>query len=450
MGYTKIIIWFILVAVIAWFLFVQPTTKREETPGKTLIQFPTWGGVPERKAWAEMEKDFESKNPDIDLKIELIPIKYEEKLLAMLAAKTAPDLMTLPIADFAPKNVFLPIEDFFDNDTTIDKADFLPGLMNVGVWKGKRYGINNAISTQLLFFRKDHFIEAGLPTPNEYAARGEWNWKTFREVCKKLTIRNKDGKIIRYGFQYYYPIWTYIYMFGGEPFKNEFTEINFTDPRVYNALQAVADLALVDSVAPPIEMESQMGAGWQAFLNNKNSMFISGPYLIKRLAKLDSLHNARIPDPSKHLRLQDIYDVAPPPLEPGGRSMDITGNTAAGIWVGSKHPEEAYRWVSYLASSNARLIWARLGFNLPGLKTLVDNPAAWIDTTIVPDHFHLFFDLAEDVLKDPPAIYPIIPRKLNNLMMGHVWEQIRSGRKSAKKALEDFAPEANKIMQRGF
>lgn len=433
MGYTKIIIWFVLVAIIAWFLFVQPTTTVEEPTGKTLIKYPTWGGVAERQAWAEMEKDFESKNPDIDLRIELIPIKYEEKLLAMLAAGTAPDLMTLPIADFAKKNVFLPLGDFFEKDTTIDKSDFLPGLLNVGVWKGKRYSINNVISTQLLFYRKDHFAEAGLPTPNEYAERGEWNWATFREVAKKLTIRNEKGKIVRYGFQYYYPIWTYVYLFGGEPFKNEFTEINFADPQVARALQAVADLALVDSVAPPIEMEKQIVAGWQSFFNDKVSMFISGPYQIKRLAKM-----------------VDLYDVAPPPMEPGGRTMDISGNTASGIWVGSEHPDEAYRWISYLASYRARLIWARLGFNLPGLKSLVENQDAWIDTTIVPDHFHLFFDLAEDVLKEPPATFPIIPRKLNNLMLGHVWEQIRSGRKTAKAMLKEFTPEAKKIMKRGY
>ncbi|MCI0513489.1 sugar ABC transporter substrate-binding protein [candidate division KSB1 bacterium] len=433
MGYGKLMIWLLGFGVICWFLFVQPLTDPEVISDKVTIKFPIWGGVAERNAWAEMEQDFEKKNPGIDVKIELIPIKYEEKLLAMLAAGSAPDVIALPIADFVPKNVFLPIDSLLAADTTFHPDEFLPGLLNLGVWKGKRYDVAATVSTQLLFYNIAHFREAGLPTPNEYAARGQWNWETFRKVCKKLVQRDAKGKITRYAFQYYYPIWTYFYLFGTRPFNADFSRCNFQDPQVAHTLQTVANLAIVDSVAPSYELEKQIWPGWQSFYHGKVSMFISGPYQIKRLAMMAKR-----------------YDVAPPPMEPGGRSMDIGGNSVGAIWTHSKHKPEAYRWLAYLRSAEARKIWARLGFNLPGLKALAAHPEEWIDPTIVPEHFHLFYELAVEVFKTPPAIYPIIPRKVNNLVLQRVWEQIRMQKKSARDVLREYEPMAQKILDRGY
>lgn len=429
-----IMIWFVFFVIIMWFLFVQPP-KEEAPSGKVQIKFAIWGGVAERQAWAKMERDFESKNPDIDVKVELIPIKYDEKLLAMLAADTAPDIFTLSIADFGPKNVFLPIDSFLVNDPNFDKDAFLPGLFETGYWRGQLFGVFDKIGTQLLFYNKTHFEMAGLPTPNEYAERGKWNWRTFREVCKKLVKRDKNGKIIRYAFQYYYPIWNYISLFGGQPFTDDYTKCNFDDPNVARALQELANLSLVDSVMVPFEMKKQFGESWQPFYNEKVSMFISGPYQIKRLAPLAGK-----------------YDVAPPPLEPGGKIMTIGGNVVTGIWRKSKHPQEAYRWLSYLWSPMAQKIWARLGFDLPGLKALAEHPEEWIDTTIVPEHFYLFYDVAKETFSPPAAIYPRIPFKLNvSKMHDTLWEeQIRAGRKTARQALMDMQAEAQQILDRGY
>jgi ABC-type glycerol-3-phosphate transport system substrate-binding protein len=130
--------------------------------------------------------------------------------------------------------------------------------------------------------------------------------------------------------------------------------------------------------------------------------------------------------------------------------MDISGNAVGAIWTHSKHQREAYTWLAYLRGADARKIWARLGFNLPGLKSLAAHPEEWIDPTIVPEHFHLFYDLAVDVFKAPPAIYPIIPRKLNNLMLQRVWEQIRMQKKSAREVLLEYEPMAQEILDRGY
>ncbi|MBN1349067.1 sugar ABC transporter substrate-binding protein [candidate division KSB1 bacterium] len=428
-----LIIWIILFLAILWFLFVQPAEEEKPPEGKVQVKMAIWGGVAETEAWAAREKDFESKNPDIDVKIELVPANYEYKMLAMLAAGTAPDIITLNLADFASKDVFLPLDPFLEKDSTFDKDAFLPGMWELGEWRGQRLTVPAGITTQVLFYKKAHFAEAGLPTPNEYAERGEWNWETFRKVCKKLVKKNKDGRIQRYAYVHYPPLWTYVYMFGGEPFKNDYTECNFEDPKVYGAYQAVADLALVDSVAPPIEVTTQVGSAWQAFLHDRSSMLISGPWMVRRFASIAG-----------------TYDIAPPPMEPGGKAMQIIGNRIGGIWRGSKNPEAAYKWFAYQISEDGMRIWSRLGFDLPALKSLAAHPEAWMDTTIVPEHFHLFYDLLDESVKPPAAITPPIPAKLQQQIDGTVWDEIRRGKKTAKQAFEDFLPKAQKIMKRGF
>ncbi|MCK5738845.1 extracellular solute-binding protein, partial [bacterium] len=309
MGKGKIVIWFICLSLVIYFLFINPRTHQEYSGDKLIVRLAIWGGLSEISAWDAMEKAFEAKYPEYDLNVEMVPLKYEEKMLRRLAANTAPDILTLSIADFASKDVLLDLTPFIDADSTASYDGYLPGIENVGIYRGKRYGFGGNVSTQILYYNKEHFKEAGIPTPNELYDRGEWNWATFRETAKKLTQRDKRGDVARFGFQFYPPVWNYVHMFGGKPFNEDFTTCYLTEPNTVKAFQSLADLILVDESAPPVQYEKQLGLGWQAFYNGKVSMFISGPYMINRLHK----------DNDKY------FDVAPPPLEPGGRVAEVSG-----------------------------------------------------------------------------------------------------------------------------
>ena len=423
----------VAIFIVIWTLCFYSPGEKNPRGGVTVVRFAIWGGVAEREAWEALAEDFHRKHPDIIIETQMIPVKYDEKIMAMLAAKTAPDIINLPFGEFASKgmldDVLLPIDEFMARDKDLNLDDLFPGILAMGRWKGKQYSIPHALGPQVLFYNVRHFKEAGLDTPNEYYERGEWNWETFLKCCKKLVRRDRNGNVIRWAFVRYTPIWTYISLNGGKPFNEDYTECYFDDPRVYEAVQRVADLTLVHKVSPPPAIEKQIGK-WQAFARGDVSMFISGPWQVSRLKNM-----------------KDKYDIAPPPMAPGGRTITLAGRIG-GIWRGTKVPEAAYKWISYLATPDARKIWSKLGFDIPALKSLAAHPEEWIDPEIIPDHFHIFFDLAPSILKPPPATNPVIPKKAERLIQSAI-DLVWMGKKRAKEALIEIMPEVNRILKTG-
>jgi ABC-type glycerol-3-phosphate transport system substrate-binding protein len=426
----KVFVWAIILGSSIWAFFIYK--PEEPPPGKTVVTFSVWGGVAERKGWEALARDFERKHPSLVVDLQLVPLKYNEKILSLLAANIAPDVFSVKAEDMIPKGVLLPIDDFLAHDTSFHPEDFASQIWQLGYFYGHYYDIPATAAPLALFYNVKHFKEAGLPTPNEYAAEGKWNWDTFLSCCKKLTKRDEKGDVTRWAYRVYadYIIWMYIAANGGKPFTDDWKHCNFDDPKVYEALQRLADLSLVDSVAPPIVAEEQAGvlSSWMEFKRGNVSMMDSGPWMIGRLKGME-----------------DEYDVAPPPIEPGGRPINSLGNVT-GIWVKCKHPAAAYAWQSYLWTEDARVIWAKLGFDIPMLKSLVVHKEKWLDAATAPKHFDVLYEIVDEALKPPYSVTPRIPQKVINFIYRSVWESVRLGTKSARQALKDVEPEVERML----
>ena len=429
----KILVWVVIVSASTWAFFLY--SPDQPPSDKVVITFSVWGGVAEHKAWETLAQDFERKHPTIRIDLQLVPLKYNEKILSLLAANIAPDVFSVPAADMIPKGVILPIDDFLASDPNFRPEDYVSEIWKLGKVYGHFYDIPATAAPLALFYNVNHFREAGLRTPSEYATDGKWNWETFLYCCKKLVKRDERGNVTRWAYRVYadYIIWLYIAANGGKPFVNDWTRCNFDDPKVYEALQKVADLSLVHGVAPPVIAEEQAGvlSSWMEFKRGNVSMMHSGPWMIGRLKGME-----------------DPFDVAPPAMEPGGRPINSIANVT-GIWVKTKHPREAYQWQSYLWSEDARAIWSRLGFDIPMLKSLVEHKERWLDSAITPEHFNVLYKMVDNALKEPPSVTPRVPQKIINFIYRSVWEPIRLGKKSAHQALKDAQPEVERMLREG-
>ena len=414
--------WLIIIASSAWAFFFYE--KKEIYPGKKVITFATVGGAAEKKAWEVIIDEFEQKYPDIKLKLLIIPLKYNEKILSLLAADIAPDIFVARLVEMEPKNILLPIDDFIKNDKDmLDTNDIFPGILEASLYNGKTYNIMTSVGPLALFYNVEHFEEAGLKTPNQYAAEGRWNFETFLECCKKLTKYDEDGNITRWAYRIYADYIIHLYITAnGTQLKVDATSGNYTDPKVVGALQKWADLSLVHKVAPPIAAEEQSGvsAAWKDFQRGKISMMHSGPWMIPRL---------------NDAGMTEKYDVAPPPFEEGGKSVIVSYGDVDAIWAKSKHPYEAYLWLKHIASRESRITWSKLGFGLPAYKSLWEHKELWLDTTKVPEHFDIFYELSQGVLYPEFSHSPAAKSKAKYTFEKYIWEQIRKGT-PAKEVLE--------------
>ncbi len=82
-------------------------------------------------------------------------------------------------------------------------------------WEGKTYAIPLKPYAFYIMFNRDMFELEGLKAPDEMFRDGEWNWSTFREVCKKLT-KTVDGEATQLAYgSYEDTILSFMYANGG-------------------------------------------------------------------------------------------------------------------------------------------------------------------------------------------------------------------------------------------
>lgn len=140
-----------------------------------------------------------------DLTIEYITVPYSQKvtkLIQMIAANDSPDAvgmdetyLTILHNDLAQST-----EAYVDfNDKVWDDVR---SLHNARKWKGKIYEvIIHAVPSRMLWYNPKLFKTYVGKTPADYYNEGNWNWDTFLDVAKKLTVDlNNDGVIDQYGF----------------------------------------------------------------------------------------------------------------------------------------------------------------------------------------------------------------------------------------------------------
>lgn len=162
--------------------------------------FPVAVSGPLTKIIDGLAADFEKANPDIKVK----PIysgNYGETLAKSLTANKSgqpPQVAVLVASDsvtLIDEGAVAPMESFVK--TADDKAwlnGFFPAFLMNGRFEGKTYGIPFQRSTQVLYWNKAAFREAGLD-PNRPPA----NWDETVEYGKKLTIRDGTGNVTRWG-----------------------------------------------------------------------------------------------------------------------------------------------------------------------------------------------------------------------------------------------------------
>jgi multiple sugar transport system substrate-binding protein len=146
---------------------------------------------------------------------------YFEKLKTELAGGNAPDIFWIggvELADFVATGQILDLKPLMDKDTSFDINAFYPNVIEQLTRDGKIYGLPRDISTMVVYFNEDLFKAAGLKTPKELAAEGNWNWDTMLDAAKKLTDPSKQQYGLGFG-NWWGPGWGYfINAAGGSPF----------------------------------------------------------------------------------------------------------------------------------------------------------------------------------------------------------------------------------------
>jgi len=197
--------------------------------GKTVVKWYVGLGTGTNPAQVETQRKvvdaFNASHPNIYLALQIVDNRVASTTLAtQIAAGNVPDIVgpvgTVGRATFDGNYLDLaPLiqstgMDLSQYDQAVVQAYNLPGQGQIG--------IPFAVYPSFVYFNKDLFDEAGLPSPpqqfGETYMGKEWNWDTLRETAMKLTVdeRGNDAtspdfdpsRITQFGFDL---------QFGNEP-----------------------------------------------------------------------------------------------------------------------------------------------------------------------------------------------------------------------------------------
>ncbi|WP_055046124.1 ABC transporter substrate-binding protein [Devosia sp. A16] len=239
------------------------------------LKLQGFGGEAQLAAINNAIKRFNAKYPNVTVEVEMDAIStgwgdYVTKVLGQFNAGAAADVYGTAIETFqafSSRGLWLGLNDFVAANTGF--SDFAPSLFEQGSYKGEINYVPIGWNNIMINYNRDLFDKAGVA----YPANGAWTWEEFREVAKKLTVKDGSGNVTQFGYEVpnqNFFIQPWFFSNGTGVLNDDWTASNMLDPKVAESLQFLYDLIHVDGVSPipgKDTMDNQFFAGQVAMIS---------------------------------------------------------------------------------------------------------------------------------------------------------------------------------------
>lgn len=366
----------------------------------------------ELEAYKELVAQFEAENPDIRVEIENSgSAEFNEKLLLQYASGVAPDVIyihytTAPIV--IKRGMLMDLTQFIERDQySLD--DFFPATMEqLSPDDDTLFGLPRETTSAGVFYNMDHFDQAGLPYPD-----GSWTYDDLAPLARRLTRDvDGDGAIDQFGIRAPWG-WnhrpTILWSWGGR-FFDENGQFAMHEPEGVAAMQWIADLVYEHEVATIV---------W-------------GDRFSKGRSSIEFMNSWHVQDNINNTFRWDATEI---PVGPAGRySRNASG--AHGIISSTAHPEEAWRLVQFLSSTDGLAKLAGSGSIMPARRSAVFS-SGFLEGP--PANRWVFVNALEYAKVDT------LPEEVVTALDG-ILDPVWKGKQPAAIALEEAVPVINALM----
>jgi multiple sugar transport system substrate-binding protein len=229
-------------AVIAVTLLLGCGHEPVETDARVHLVLAVSVNARDRPSYQAAVKKFRAAHPHIDVRIMEVAGNFYQKMLVMMAARNAPDLMWMGqgFQALAARGVFLDVTDRVARDIKAD--EFAPEAIEWYRYNDRQYGVAFGLDLRLICYNKALFDEAGLPYPSD-----GWTFDDFLRTAKALTLdRDGDGRIDQYGFEGDLDL----SLFNAKVISEEGKGALCNSPEMIDFLQTNVDLAEKYNISP--------------------------------------------------------------------------------------------------------------------------------------------------------------------------------------------------------
>ena len=321
------------------------------------INYMAWGNPQQLELEQKLCDEFNAANPGIRVKLFKVPgSAYGNKMIVMLASRTAPDVMRVDHYNFpalVQKDYFLPMDELIANDPEFSLDDFFEVAVDEGRYKGKLYGMNVLFGSIVMYYNKTMVQKAGLEDPFELWKKGEWTWDRYLGHAKKMTKKRPDGRFDAFGaaMPEFPTNFACLFSFGAEIMDPTSTRVTAGSGEAVEAWEFFHDLRYVHQAAPS---PSQGANAVFTFDSGKIGMSFDWMGMTPRYRET----------------IKDFeWDTCPIPKGKGGDVAVLKGNQLV-ISAETKHPEAAWKWVKFITSEKVERLLARNRRSFPTRKAV--------------------------------------------------------------------------------
>jgi ABC-type glycerol-3-phosphate transport system substrate-binding protein len=208
-------------------------------PMKGTLDFVTWGGPAEIKAFEAIISDFEDQNPGAKIRLQETPYnEVRQTVDSSLEAEQGPDLFRVSYTDFgfyAASNVLIDLREYLPSGFS---DAFTEGFRAAVEFEGAPYGVPQHTDVSAIVYNKDLFRSAGigaLPDRLEDA----WSWDEFLNVARKLRDA-QTGDRTAFGMNWQlagaFRWLNWLYAAGGSLYNSDTTETTVDSPEARQTL----------------------------------------------------------------------------------------------------------------------------------------------------------------------------------------------------------------------
>ncbi|MEH7011860.1 sugar ABC transporter substrate-binding protein [Neobacillus niacini] len=379
--------------------------------------------------WEELINRFEKENPTIDVEYVGLPKdSAKARIDAAIASGETPDVASVYaswLPEFSMRDALLPLDSYYSKWSEKDKINSGAIEFNKRIVSNQKlYGIPYTQNLDILWIRPDWFIEANLKTPE--------TWDEFFGSVETLTDKsnNRYGFTIRGGAGGSFQLQRMMYAYSGIEtyFKDGKSTIN--DPKHVEFLKRY--FALYQNFTPISDITNDYRAMIAGFDSGTIAMV---------------QHNIGSYAEHREALNPGQFQAIPLPRSVKGHYVAEDGNTIGiSIFKGTDHPEEAWKFLTFINSKEAQSFWNQSVGQIPTNSDVLDED--WIKTSPHIQTAQKVYNDPNTILFEPPFYLPEY-RTILNTIVDTGTQAVLSGKMTVEVFLDKWA-EAMEDAQRQY
>lgn len=392
------------------------------------------GGTGIEKNFSDLFQRF-TEETGIEIKLELYPFReLFQAIEVQLSSGGGPDVIHVdsPLtASYAARGYLMPLDRYFNVAT----SGWTEAGIAAGSWQGRLYSAPFETSSQVLYYNRDLFDQAGIePPPADTEQR--WTWEQVVEAAQKIQAAVNQGPIVsKWGLLFeqisrpYQMLPLPQSLGGGSGVSPDGLSVNgyLNNEQWVEALTFYYNLFNTWNISPKGVTPDQT---FDMFLAGNVAMIVGGTWQL----------------PSTEQQAEFNWGMAPHPYFASGKPVTPTGSWHWGINANAKNVENAVRFIEFM-TLNEDVIEHRfktVGQLVPHRKMMeiIENDPSY---RVFPRNI---YHIVVEELRNTAEVRPVTPAYLEwEDIVDKTFEDVRNGA-DPKRALDTAVSRLERLMAR--